>query len=235
MRNRRGVFLILLLAALTAATQEAPAPKRDRVRIAILVYDGVYNTEFIAPLDVFNHLGQHSGGRVEVFTIAPRFGTVTTAEGLRIQPDYSFTASPTIDWLVVPSGANYLRDMRDAALIGWIRKTGREAKIVHSNCWGAYLLAAAGLLDGKRATTFPSSVADLAQQFPALQVRRDVLLVDDGGAVTSAGGVSSYHAALYLVEKHFGRDLAATIANGLVVEWDLKRFRHEVVEGAAGR
>ncbi len=61
----------------------------QRLHVGIFVYEGVYNTEFIAPLDVLNHAATHTGGRLVVFTVSPRFGSVTTAEGLRVLPQYS--------------------------------------------------------------------------------------------------------------------------------------------------
>ncbi|MFQ5777293.1 MAG: GlxA family transcriptional regulator [Terriglobia bacterium] len=224
------LFLLFLIAsALVPVLRAQP----ERVRVGILVYDGVYNTEFIAPLDVFTHAATHTGGRLHVFTVSPEFGAVTTAEGLRVLPRYSFATSPPIDWLVVPSGENYKTDVKDKALVAWLRQVGQKAQVVHSNCWGAFLLGAAGLLDGKRATTYPPSLDQFARMFPTVEARRGVDFVDDNGAVTSAGGVTSYSAALYLVEKHWGARVARKVAEGLVIEWDLTREKYEAARSAA--
>jgi transcriptional regulator GlxA family with amidase domain len=166
--------------------------------------------------------------------VAPELGSVTTAEGLRVLPRYSFATSPEIDWLIVPSGEDYRTDINDEVLVGWIRRTGSQAAIVHSNCWGAFLLGAAGLLDAKQATTYPQSLEEFAQAFPRVKVRRDSLLVDDGGAVTSAGGVVSYDAALYIVEKHLGTDVAERVATGLVIDWKDRRADYESVSATPG-
>lgn len=219
--------MLLVLVLLASALVSLLAAQAERVRIGILVYDGVYNTEFIAPLDVFKHAATHTGGQIEVFTVSPQFGAVTTAEGLRILPQYSFATAPAIDWLVVPSGRNYETDVQDETLVAWIRGIGSNAQVVHSNCWGAFLLGAAGLLDGKRATTYPPSLDQFARMFPAVDARRGLDFVDDNGAVTSAGGVTSYSAALYLVEKHFGRSVARKVAEGLVIDWDLRREKYD--------
>lgn len=221
-----SVFLASLCLAGAAPAQEAP------IRVGILVYPGVYNTEFIAPLDVFNHAAKHSRRRLEVFTVAPTFGSVTTAEGLRILPQYSFPTAPAIDWLIVPSGANYRSDVDDAGLVNWIRQAGHGAQIVHSNCWGAFLLGAAGLLDAKRATTYPKSLEEFAQRFPNVRVEKNLVLVDDDGVVTSAGGVVSYDAALYLVEKYLGGEVAEQVATGLVIDWQARRANYQTA--AAG-
>lgn len=223
-----AVLLFLALALLL--------PAQDRpTRVGVLIYNGVYNTEFIAPLDVFDHAATHTNGRLQVFTVAPEFGSVTTAEGLRVMPRYSFATSPRIDWLIVPSGENYPEDTQDEALVRWIRTIGGEAALVHSNCWGAFLLGAAGLLDGKQATTYPQSLDEFAQAFPRVKVARNSLLVDDAGAVTSAGGVVSYDAALYIVEKHFGPEVARSVATGLVIDWDRRRADYESAGLGAGR
>jgi transcriptional regulator GlxA family with amidase domain len=224
MNSRRG--FTLLVAVLSLGLPLTIGAQDERVRVAILVYDGVYNTEFIAPLDVFDHAATHTQGRLQVFTVAPSPGSVTTAEGLRILPQYSFMTGPAPDWLIIPSGENYRTDVDDQALVGWIREFGRRAKVIHSNCWGAFLLGAAGLLDGKQATTYPQSLDEFAQKFPGVTLRRDQLLVDDNDVVTSAGGVVSYDAALYLVEKHFGAEIAARVATGLVIDWEKRRTNY---------
>lgn len=212
-----------------AGPEQIKVQKQEQIqdqplRVGILIYDGVFNTEFVAPLDVFNHAAGRLEGKMEVFTVSPTEGPVTTAEKLRVVADYSFADAPSIDWLVVPSGENFRTDVKDKTLVGWIRKVGNRAKVDHSNCWGAILLGGAGLLDGKRATTFPDSTKEFAEMFPKVKVQHDALLVDDNGAVTTAGGVVSYDGALYLVEKHFGLELARGVAEGLVIDWDARRL-----------
>lgn len=219
-----GVVTGLLIVLTAYAWVQTRAPQSPRpIRVGILVYAGVFNTEFIAPLDIFNHASGQLNGQMEVFTVSPVEGPVRTAEGLRVLADYTFDTVPEIDWLVVPSGENYLTDIEDRTLVDWISGTGDHASVIHSNCWGAFLLAAAGLLDGRKATTYPDTVDDFAARFPKIDVQRESMLVDDGGAVTTAGGVISYDGALYLVEKHFGRALATSVASGLVIDWPLRR------------
>lgn len=213
-----SVAVALLLVAPVLAQRPSPP-----VRVGILIYSGVFNTEFIAPLDVFNHAAGRAQGRLEVFTVAPGQGTITTAEGLRVLADYTFQNVPAIDWLIVPSGEKYRTDIQDETLVGWIRRVGEKASVVHSNCWGAFLLGAAGLLDGRQATTFPSSFDEFAKRFPKVKVRRDAQLVDDANVVTTAGGIVSYDGALYLVEKFFGIEVARGVAGGLVIDWDKRR------------
>lgn len=202
---------------------QVPKPAPRPLRVGILIYDGVFNTEFVAPLDVFQHAEARTK-KVEVFTVAPHLGSVLTAEGLKVIPHRTFADAPNVDILVVPSGKHYEKDMHDRALVAWIRERSAKARIVHANCWGAFLLGAAGILDGRWATTFPADTSRLQKTFPRAIVKADANLVDDPGQsgqprlITSAGGVVSYDAALYLVEELLGPEVAENIAAGLVFD-----------------
>ena len=201
-----------------------PAPTdlpADRpLRVAFLVVNGVYNTELAAPYDVFNHTIYQVQPGMETFTVSPDGAPITTAEGLVLQPRYSFATAPAIDVLVVPS-AEHSRDQdrENHELVEWVRKVGGEARYVVSLCWGAFILAEAGLLDGHAATTFPTDHDLFAQTFPAIDVRREVTFVHDRNALTSQGGVRSYDVAMYLVDHLYGEAAARGIGGGLLIPW----------------
>ena len=95
-----------------------------------------------------------------------------------------------------------------------------------SLCWGAFLLAEAGLLDGGPATTFPTEWDQFEREYPEIDVKRDISFVDAGHALTSVGGVKSYDVAMYLVERIYGSEVALGIAGGLLIDWDLSRVEH---------
>src|SRR5262245_26271395 len=146
------LWLTLGIVLLPAAAS-ADAPLRS---IGFLVLPGVYNSELMAPYDVLHHLRFHVKDAPEVFTVAPRAGAIRTYEGLWLQPAYSFENAPAIDLLVVPSAEHNMdSDLRDAALLKWVKEAGGKARYVMSLCDGAFVLAKAGLLDGLEATTFP--------------------------------------------------------------------------------
>jgi transcriptional regulator GlxA family with amidase domain len=94
-----------------------------------------------------------------------------------------------------------------------------------SLCWGAFLLAEAGLLDGGPATTFPADYDLFETEYPKIDVKRGVSFVDAGKALTSAGGVKSYDVAMYFVEKVYGKEVALGIASGLLIDWDPSRLK----------
>lgn len=202
--------------------QEPPPPVDRPLQVAFLVVNGVYNTELIAPYDVFQHTRNLDKGQpgMEVFTVSPDGQPIETAEGLVIQVDHSFADAPEIDILVVPS-AEHSRDsdLDNEAMITWVRERGEQARTVMSLCWGAFVLAEAGLLDGTSCTTFPKDHASFETRFPAAQLHRAPSFVHDGRALTSQGGIKSFEAALYLVHALYGEKTAASVAGGLLIEW----------------
>jgi putative intracellular protease/amidase len=203
--------------------QSGPAADlpRDRpLRAGILIVDGVYNTELAAPFDVLQHTRFHTQPGMEVFTVSPDGKPLSTFEGLKLTPDYSFANAPAIDILVVPSTRGSMdADLQNQALIDWVRKTGGQARNVLSLCDGAFVLAKAGLLQGIPATTFPDDYGRFSQQFPGVDLRINVSFVDAGKVITSQGGARSYEAAMHLVDRLYGRQVAEGIGKGLLVPW----------------
>ncbi len=196
----------------SALQASAPAHTAQK-NVGILIFDGLFITEYSAPFDIYKHVGKE----VNVFTVAPKKGAITSYEGVTLQPDYAFGNEPKIDVLVVPSGIHSIdSDLENAAFIGWIQAKAKTAEYVTSHCWGAFSLAKAGLLDGRECTTFPSSIDDLQKKFPSLKARKDQRFVVAGKTVTSNGGLAAYEGALYVVEQLFGREKADGVATGLV-------------------
>lgn len=206
-----------------ASTEPAADLPRDRpLRAGFLVVDGVYNTELMAPFDVFQHTRFHTKPNpgMEVVTISPTGQPVTTFEGLRISPDYGFRNTPPLDLLVVPSARGSMdADLRNAALIDWVRRVGGQARHVVSLCDGAFVLAQAGLLDGVPATTFPEDYDRLVKMFPKVDLRINVSFVDAGKILTSQGGARSFDVAMHLVDKLYGTRVAQGIGQGLLIPW----------------
>lgn len=198
-----------------------PSLPQDRpLRAGFLVVDGVYNTELAAPYDVLQHTAFHTKPGIEVFTVSPNGQPVTTFEGIRIAPHYSFANAPPIDILVVPSGRGSMdKDLQNQALINWVRQTAGRARHVVSLCDAAFVLAKAGLLDGVPATTFPEDYDRLVEMFPKVELRVNVSFVDAGKILTSQGGARSYDVAMYLVDKLYGQKVAQGIGQGLLIPW----------------
>jgi transcriptional regulator GlxA family with amidase domain len=210
-------------------------PKLDSTRynVAFLIMDGVYNTELTAPFDIFQHtIFRDSIKAMNVFTVANTNELITTFEGLRLAPDYNYMEDiiPPIDILVVPSAEHHLdTDLEDTEMLKFVKIVGNKAKFVTSHCDGAFVLAKAGLLENVVSTTFPSDIKAMRSMFPSLDIREDVLFVHDGKFITSAGGAKSFEAALYLCEYLYGNKITRSLADGLVIDWDLSKVPHTVI------
>jgi transcriptional regulator GlxA family with amidase domain len=221
-RARVAAALVLSLLAGCASTAPAPSARPTHVapvlepgvkNVGIVVMDDVFITEFVAPLDVYKHAGK----RLNVFTVAPRPGSVRSYEGVVFEPDFHADDAPRIDVLVVPSGNGSLTtDLADEAFVSFVRGRARTAEWVTSHCWGAFTLGAAGCLDGRAATTFPSSTGELARRYPKAKVVPGPRFVVAGNVVTSNGGLAAFESALFVVEKLLGREEAEKVATGLV-------------------
>ncbi|MCP3981315.1 MAG: glutamine amidotransferase [bacterium] len=203
-----------------------PAPAdlpRDRpLNVGFLIVDGVYNTELTAPYDIFHHTVFHTKPEpgMHVFTVSPDGEPVTTFEGLVLQPHHAFADVPEIDVLVVPSAEHSMDiDLENREMMDWVRDVGGRARFVVSLCDGAFVLAAAGLLEGHACTTFPGDQDAFAEKFPSLDLQRGVSFVHDGRMLTSQGGAKSFDPAMYLVDHLWGEDVAKRVGRGMVIAW----------------
>ena len=204
-----------------------------RYNVAFLIMDGTYNTEFTAPFDIFQHtIFRENIKAMNVFSVANTNKAITTFEGLKIQPDFNYLKDslPKIDILIIPSAEHHLdTDLEDEAMINFVKKVDKEALFMTSHCDGAFVLAKAGLLNNVISTTFPSDIDKMRTMFPELDIRKEVLFVHDGKYITSAGGAKSFEAALYLSEYLYGKEIAKSLAKGLVIDWNLEEVPHLVV------
>lgn len=229
-------FLFLMIFSWVVSCQDKEKPgdlgppinPGKIVNAAFLIVDGVYNSELIAPMDVFHHTTFHTDKGMKVFTVAPTRDAITTFEGLRILPDYAFYDTiPEIDILIIPSAEHSMdTDLENADLMNFVSKAGKEALYVISLCDGAFLLAEAKLLDTYECTTFPGDIDRFKKTFPHLKVHEAVSFVHDRKFLTSAGGAKSYDVALYLTELLYGKLAADRIAKGLVISWDATQVEY---------
>lgn len=190
-------------------------------RILLLAFPGVQVLDVTGPLEVFalaNRLAKPPGERYALSIVAPEAGHVATSSGLALVAPLGIArAGGRLDTLIVAGGLGTRPAERDPRLVPWIRRTARRARRVASVCSGAFLLAEAGLLDGRRATTHWGLCDALQRAFPAVRVERDPIFVRDGHVFTSAGITAGIDLALELLEQDLGRDLALAVARWLVV------------------
>ena len=188
-------------------------------RIAILAFDGVQNLDVTGPFEVFSTANRLRGGNeYSLEVVAPQARPLRTGSGLAIVPDRATSGvRGPLDTLLVAGGDGVLRATRDERLVRWVKRTAERSGRVASVCTGAYMLAAAGLLDGRRAATHWASAKDLARRHPDIEVDPDSIYVRDGDVWTSAGVTAGMDLALALVEEDLGRATALETARWLVV------------------
>ncbi len=193
------------------------AAKRN---VAVLLFPDVELLDFAGPFEVFTTASRQSDPPAfHVFTVAEQRGPLLAKNGLSVNPHHRLADCPSLDLLVAPGGLGTRKEMHNEALIGWIRQVAEQAEIVLSVCTGALLLAKAGLLDGLAATTHHGAIDLLRQVAPGATVREGVRFVDNGTLVTSAGIAAGIDAALYVVGKLLGQELAEKTARYMEYPW----------------
>ncbi|MFC8088938.1 GlxA family transcriptional regulator [Streptomyces sp. NPDC057301] len=183
--------------------------------VLFVLFDGVQSLDVTGPLEVFAGAEKHRAGTYRIRTASLDGAPVRTSSHLTVVPDESLTDVSEPHTLLVPGGEGTRGPQ--PGLTDWLREHGPRAERLVSVCTGAILLAAAGLLDGRRATTHWAYCDKLARDHPAVEVDPDPIFVRDGRVATSAGVTSGIDLALALVEEDLGRDVALGIARHLVV------------------
>jgi transcriptional regulator GlxA family with amidase domain len=188
----------------------------EKWNVGVLLFEGVALLDVAGPFEVLNRARLEPGVEsrrtedntlFDVFTVAKTSEPVTATGGIVLVPRYAFADAPRIDLLLVPGGFGTRPLLQDAETIDWIRGTAAAARRTASVCTGALLLARAGLLDGRRATTHWGAFGLLASLASDVTVDREARFVDDG-VMTSAGVASGMDLALHIVETLFGRAVA---------------------------
>ncbi|MDH4334798.1 MAG: DJ-1/PfpI family protein [Chloroflexota bacterium] len=188
----------------------------DTATVGLLLFDGVEVLDFAGPYEVFSRTRLIPGvesrrsdesAPFRVFTVAAGVGPVTATGGLRVLPDFDLSAAPSIDVLVIPGGFGTRALLQDVEILTWIRRVAASARRVTSVCTGSLVLASAGLLAGRRATTHWGALAVLGELDPTIRVETHPRVVDDG-IVTSAGVSAGIDMALAIVEAMHGRAVA---------------------------
>jgi transcriptional regulator GlxA family with amidase domain len=199
---------------------DASAPRR----VVVLVFPGFQILDAVGPIEVLNAATRlaaegHSrrpGYRIEL--VAPQAGQVASSNGLAVMAEHAMAdVRGAIDTLVIAGGFGTRAYARDAAVIAWVRRVAARSRRVTSVCTGALLLAEAGLLDGKRATTHWAFARELASLYPKVRVEADSIYLKEGRVYTSAGVTSGMDLALSLVEEDLGRGIALAAARWLVL------------------
>jgi transcriptional regulator GlxA family with amidase domain len=188
-------------------------------RVVIVAYQGVQPLDITGPAEVFSAAARLARGSYTVEVVAPERKPISTRSGAYgIVPARSTSACRgAIDTLIVAGGFGVHEALRSPQLTGWIRSAAQRSRRVTSVCTGAFLLAAAGLLDGRRATTHWASCEELGRRHPDVEIDPKPIFVRDENVWTSAGVTAGLDLALALVEDDLGPEVPREIARWLVV------------------
>src|SRR5437867_9013113 len=193
----------------------------QRWNVAVLLFNDVEVLDFAGPFEVFSRTRLEPGVQsrrsddsapFRVFTVARTREPIVATGGLTVVPVHGFADAPPIDLLVVPGGHGTRALLRDRETLDWITRVAEQARRVTSVCTGALLLATAGLLEGKRATTHWGALDLLASLSDRVRVEREQRVVDDG-VITAAGVASGIDLAFYVVEQLHGKAVADETAH----------------------
>lgn len=183
----------------------------DRRRIAVLLFEGVEELDFAGPWEVLSAWAhQWPDDGIEAFTLGPA-GEIRCAKGLRVVADHTRATAPPFELLIFPGGRGTRPLLADAEMIAWVRGLADAGVTIASVCTGALVLAKAGLLDGKPATTHHGSLELLASLGRDIDVRADDRFVDNGSILTAAGVSAGIDLALHLVARMSSTERARAV------------------------
>jgi transcriptional regulator GlxA family with amidase domain len=186
--------------------------------VVILAVPGLQTLDVSGPAEAFSIATRFHGAAYDVRVVTPSGAPVRGTSGLTLGADAGIDdVRGAIDTLVVAGGDGVLDAAGDVRLVAWVRRASARARRTASVCTGALLLAEAGLLDGRRATTHWAFCDALAERYPAITVERDPIFVRDGDIATSAGVTAGMDLALALIEEDHGAAAALATARSLVL------------------
>jgi transcriptional regulator GlxA family with amidase domain len=223
-----ALALLTLAQPNPAHADEKPKadPPKKRV-VGILIFKDVEALDFCGPYEVFSVAHTHDAppadakpgemGRMnhlfDVRVVAATTDPVTVRGGLKVVPTDSFKDCPQVDILVIPGGRGQDAALKDKALLDWVTRQAGKAELVTSVCTGSFILAEAGLLDGKSSATHQLAVKDMQAKYPKVKVVAGKRVVEDGNVVTAAGVSSGLDMSLRIVGRLHGDEVARMAAD----------------------
>ena len=228
-RVRVGSSLLVLSFVLcigypaSAAVPDEPSAKAQADRdaagktrtVGIVLYPQFELLDVYGPAEMFGNVRP----QMKVIMLAQTAGAVPSTQGPKVVADYGFDDCPDLDLILVPGGVGTLRQLTNKKLQSWLRERAAKAEITMSVCSGSAILAKAGLLDGKRATSNKQHFQIAVAQGPNVKWVKEARWVDDGDRVTSSGVSAGIDMALHVVARLYGEKAAQNLANGTEYQW----------------
>ena len=185
-------------------------------QIAFLIFENFQLLDAAGPIAAFEIAGRYRPGAYALTTLAKSHGVVASSSGASMSA-LDMRSAPALDTLVIAGGDGTRQAFRDPELLDFLRQAAAKARRIASVCSGAFLLAEAGLLDGKRATTHWGRTSDFAGRYPQVRLEPDRIFIRDGAIWTSAGITAGIDLALALIAEDLGEGVARQTAQQLVV------------------
>jgi len=184
--------------------------------IGIAIFEGVEELDFVGPWEVLGMwAGQWPEDGAKVFTMAQHEGVVECAKGMRVIPDHTWESAPPVDVLIYPGGRGTRPQVTDEEILAWLNTQAERGTLMTSVCTGSLVYAAAGLLDGRPATTHWSALDSLSELGSDIEVRPDDRFVDSGDVITASGVSAGIDMALHLVARLHSTDRARDVKRAI--------------------
>lgn len=180
------------------------------IKIGIVLFPQVEELDFVAPFEVLSYINKLKPGSTQVMLAAETLEPITAFNGLKVIPDMTLAECPQFDIIVIPGGKGRMAAMKNPAIRQFVQTQSAQTMYTTSVCTGAFILAEAGLLTNKKATTYHTAMDELAAY--SVDVRRQKV-VKDGKIITGAGVSSGLELGLYLLKLLFGPKLAQEVAD----------------------
>jgi transcriptional regulator GlxA family with amidase domain/YHS domain-containing protein len=214
---KQGIFATLaLLISVAIFSMAAPTDSfaidslkpSPPIPVAFVISEGAVVIDFCGPWEVFRDVILPGGDHpFHLYTVSDKTAPLTASGGMKIVPNYTFANAPAPKVIVIPAQSE-----PSEAMLNWIRQSTKSTDVTMSVCTGAFVLAKTGLLKDKSATTFHAAFNAFAMQFPDIQLKRGARFVENGNLATAGGLSSGIDLALHVVERYFGREVAAKTA-----------------------
>lgn len=188
------------------------------ITIGILIYPQVEELDFVGPFEVLSYINKIRPDSTKVMLVAENADLIRSFNGMRVLPDTTIQDCPELDVLVVPGGKGRIAAMKNPVIKDFIHKQMITAQYVTSVCTGAFLLAEAGLLSGKKATTYHTAFAEL-EAFSVQVLSAKV--VQDGKIITAGGVSSGLELGLYVLKQLYGLAVAQEVADKIEYQVDI--------------
>ena len=189
------------------------------IKIGVLIFPQVEEMDFVGPFEVLSYINKLKPNSAEVFLVAEKSDVIQAFNGMKIVPEYSFDTCPDLDILVVPGGKGRFEAMHNPKIREFVLNQAKNTRYMTSVCTGAFILATAGLLDGKKATTYHTALEEL-ETYHAIAIKQ-TKVVQDGNIITAAGVTSGLELGFYLLKLLFGSDLAKEVAEKIEYAVDI--------------